>query len=236
MLRASLLAALVAAACTKSADSRQGEPSDPHHATVGGVTVVGAAEGAPAGDDPAGGPSGDGAASPTLAGTAAPETQPRGTGAGKPAKKETSSAPAPTGSTTFVVKRPSDSWRDKFQITVDGPASVAAGSEASFSIRVDPATGYKINYCEPHDTKCTPYKVKLTLDPPTGVEIAKTEIAGDDLTEFNKERLVVGFRAKPTAAGDHAVPGVYKFAVCTVADEGSCIASRVDFQFAVTAK
>ena len=142
-------------------------------------------------------------------------------------------APAPSkcqpvekseGQTTWKIKTPCESPDSYFTLDVE------VGSP-TVQVTVKPGPGYKVNYCPPEEEardECTPFPVKLALEPGGEVEVSEPKTVA-----FDKQQLVMQFDATPKAAGEHTVPAEFKFAVC---DESTCIPSKVELAFAVTGK
>lgn len=154
-------------------------------------------------------------------------------GGGKPKCVPTTGAAGPA---TWTVKTPCENPSSYFAVAVDGPEAVAPGAAAAYTITVTPGAGYKVNYCPPEEEaadKCAPYPVKLKVAPPAGVEAPRPEQSEADAVRFDKEALVMRFEARPSAAGEFAVPVEFKFAVC---DDSTCVGSKVDFSFALAAR
>jgi len=123
-------------------------------------------------------------------------------------------APTPAGS---AAAPPSDEARfhlhaDEGTLTID-KAEGKAGSELTSNIKVTPAGAYHVN---------TEFPIKLTLEPPTGVKLAKTELtaggmdkAQGDATTFSEQALAFAVKATCDKSGTYDIKGTLKFAVCT---------------------
>ncbi len=117
---------------------------------------------------------------------------------------------------------------DEGTLTID-KVDGAAGAEASAAVKVAPATGYHMS---------TDFPIKLCLEAPAGVTLAKTEFnAGKgekgDADAFSEQAL--GFAVKATAAkaGSYEIKGVFKFGVC---DKESCHPKKQPVTITVAAK
>jgi hypothetical protein len=106
--------------------------------------------------------------------------------------------------------------------------SRAAGAEASAGVKVAPATGYHMS---------TDFPIKLTLDAPDGVKLAKEEqLAGKgkqgDATEFSEKQLAFTVKATADKPGTYEVKGWFRFGVC---DKDSCHPKTQPISIAVAA-
>jgi hypothetical protein len=97
-------------------------------------------------------------------------------------------------------------------LAVELPADAKAGTEAVARITVKPGKGYHVN---------TEYPIKLTLTPPAGVTLAKTDfLAGGhdkgkgDADALDEQNLAFAVKLTPAAGGSYTVNGKFKFAVC----------------------
>jgi hypothetical protein len=158
------------------------------------------------------------------------------TGAAAPVGTPCQHVTGAAGATTWTVKTPCESPDSYFAVAVDGPGEVAAGAPAAFRVAISPGRGYKINYCPPEEEQrdqCSPYPVKLDLEPAGEVATGKARLTDDDAARFDKEQLVMEFEARPGAAGAHAIPASFRFAVC---DDSTCIPAKVEFAFRFDAR
>lgn len=128
-------------------------------------------------------------------------------------------APAPAAPSAPVASTDDPQFHLKPEegtLTID-KAEGKAGAEATATIKVDPATGYHVSM---------EYPIKLALQPPDGVTLAKTEYkaggasksAGDAETYSEKE-LAFAVKATPAKPGTYEIKGTLKFGVC---DKDSC--------------
>ncbi|MCA9674083.1 MAG: hypothetical protein KC464_03495, partial [Myxococcales bacterium] len=122
---------------------------------------------------------------------------------------------------------------ETFQLEVVDPAPVAVGGKATFQLKVTPGKSYHVNTCDPGESDCSPYPVKLELTPPAEVQVAKAKLGLGDVAEIDKQHMVLAFDAVPGAAGSHTIAGKFKFAVC---QEEACHPRKVEMQFVVAAK
>jgi hypothetical protein len=128
---------------------------------------------------------------------------------------------ATTGAPPEQMGAPADDPRFHLQpeegtLTVD-KAEGKAGAEAKGAVKVAPAKGYHV---------ATDYPIKLTLEAPAGVKIAKTELTagGRNKTQGDAETLseqALAFAVKATAdkAGSYEIKGTLKFGIC---EKDSC--------------
>jgi hypothetical protein len=96
-------------------------------------------------------------------------------------------------------------------ISVDN-ASAKAGAEAAGSLKLTPATGYHV---------ATDYPIKLTLEAPPGVKLAKTELSAGgrnkdqgDASTLTEQALAFAIKATAEKAGSYEIKGVFKFGIC----------------------
>jgi hypothetical protein len=111
------------------------------------------------------------------------------------------------------------------------PAQGPAGSEATAGIKLSPAEGYHV---------ATDYPIKLTLEPPAGVTLAKAELtaggrdkAQGDATALSEHGLAFAVKATPEKPGDYQIKGTFKFGVC---DKDSCHPKKQPITITVAAK
>lgn len=101
-------------------------------------------------------------------------------------------------------------------ITVQkGEAKV--GSEATAGLSLAPAQGYKV---------ATDYPIKLQLEAPEGIKLAKTELSAGgrnkvqgDAATFSEQALAFAIKATADKAGSYEIKGVFKFGIC---EKDSC--------------
>jgi len=105
---------------------------------------------------------------------------------------------------------------DEGSITV-GKAEGKAGSEATAELKLSPATGYHV---------ATDYPIKLLLEAPAGVKIAKTELSAGgrskdkgDASTLSEQALAFAIKATADKAGSYEIKGVFKFGIC---EKDSC--------------
>jgi hypothetical protein len=120
---------------------------------------------------------------------------------------------------------------DEGTIAVTAPADAKAGAESVATILVTPNTGYHVN---------TEFPIKLKLDAPAGVTLAKTEwTAGGsskdkgDADALDEQHLALSIKLTPGATGTYTINGTFKFAVC---DHDSCLAKKEPIAITVAAK
>lgn len=96
-------------------------------------------------------------------------------------------------------------------ITID-KAEGKAGAEATAALKLAPATGYHV---------ATDYPIKLTLEAPAGVKLAKTELAAGgrnkdqgDASALSEQGLAFAIKATAEKAGSYEIKGVFKFGIC----------------------
>jgi hypothetical protein len=117
------------------------------------------------------------------------------------------------------------------KLAIQLPADAKVGAESIARITVTPGAGYHVN---------TEYPVKLTLAPPQGVTLAKSQfVAGGhdkakgDADALDDNQLAIAVKLTPTASGGYTINGDFKFAVC---DADQCLAKKEAISIAVAAK
>ena len=120
---------------------------------------------------------------------------------------------------------------DEGTLAITPPADAKAGAEAVVTILVTPKTGYHVN---------TEFPIKLTLEQPSGVTLARTEWkAGGsskdkgDADALDEQHLALSIKLTPAASGTYTINGSFKFAVC---DHDSCLAKKEPIAITVAAK
>jgi hypothetical protein len=101
-------------------------------------------------------------------------------------------------------------------LTVDKGVA-KAGAEATAAVKLAPKPPYHL---------ATDYPIKLTLEAPAGVKLAKTELtaggrnkAQGDATTLTEQALAFAIKATADKAGAYEIKGVFKFGVC---EKDSC--------------
>jgi hypothetical protein len=96
-------------------------------------------------------------------------------------------------------------------ITVD-KAEAKAGAEATGALKLAPAAGYHV---------ATDYPIKLSLEAPPGVKLAKTELSAGgrnkeqgDASTLTEQALAFAIKATAEKAGSYEIKGVFKFGIC----------------------
>jgi hypothetical protein len=96
-------------------------------------------------------------------------------------------------------------------ITVD-KAQAKAGAEAAAKVSLAPSKGYHI---------ATDYPIKLTLEQPSGVKLAKVELTAGgrnkvqgDAATLSEQALAFAVKATAEKAGAYEIKGVFKFGIC----------------------
>ena len=117
---------------------------------------------------------------------------------------------------------------DEGTLTID-KAEGPAGAEASAGVKITPGTGFHMS---------TDYPIKLTLEAPAGVKLAKAEYNSGkgekgDADTFGEKGLGFVVKATPQKAGEYTINGVFKFGVC---DDQSCHPKRQPIAITVNAK
>jgi hypothetical protein len=128
---------------------------------------------------------------------------------------------SPEGAAPVGAPAPADDPRFHLQpeegaLTVD-TGEAKAGAEATAAVKLAPGTGYHI---------ATDYPIKLTLEAPTGVTLAKTELTAGgrnkvqgDAQTLSEQSLAFAVKATAEKAGAYEIKGVFKFGIC---EKDSC--------------
>jgi hypothetical protein len=91
-----------------------------------------------------------------------------------------------------------------YNLAVECPKNTKVGEAARAVVRVVPKNPWKVNL---------KYPIRLKLQPPAGVDVAKTElVAGDAQVSEKEAKFEVGYTLKE--AGAKTVTGELKFSVC----------------------
>lgn len=117
------------------------------------------------------------------------------------------------------------------KLAVESPADAKAGAEATAKITVTPGAGYHVN---------TEFPIKLTLEAPAGVTLAKSEFkaggmdkAKGDADVLEEQKLAIGVKLTAAKSGSYTINGTFKFAVC---DKDSCLPKKETIAILVAAK
>ncbi len=122
----------------------------------------------------------------------------------------------PAGSATAGVDT-------SFTLTVD-PLAGAAGAAVAGNLKIVPGKGFHVNQDFP---------VKLTLEAPAGVTLAKAVQEKPDATKFDDDNLIFNVKATAAVAGTYNIKGKFKFAVCTAS---TCDPKSVPVDIALAVK
>jgi len=161
------------------------------------------------------------AGAPTMGGV-----KPAGEGAPAAGAPGTPAAPAPGADDDRLRLRPEEGT-----LAIEPPADAKAGTEVVAKVTVKPGKGYHVN---------TEYPIKLTLLPPTGVTLAKTDFAAGghdkgkgDADALTEQGLAFAVKLTPAAGGNYTVNGKFKFAVC---DANQCLPKKENIAITLAAK
>ena len=120
---------------------------------------------------------------------------------------------------------------DEGKLAIEPPTDAKAGAEATAKVTVTPASGFHVN---------TEFPIKLTLEAPEGVTLAKTEFkAGGsdkgkgDADVLEEQQLLIGVKLTAAKSGNYTINGTFKFAVC---DKDSCRPKKESIAIQVAAK
>ncbi|MGE0872633.1 MAG: hypothetical protein AB7P03_29025 [Kofleriaceae bacterium] len=137
---------------------------------------------------------------------------------GKPLGAPASGAPStdPGAASADMKLKPEEGT-----ISIEVPPTLKAGAEAVAKIVVTPGAAYHVN---------TEFPAKVTLQPPAGVTLAKTQFAAGgpdkskgDAEAFEEQRLAFAVKLTPSASGNYTINGTFKFAVC---DKDQCLPKK----------
>ena len=143
-----------------------------------------------------------------------------------PAADQGSAAPAAADGSGAGAAVAADSGKpdSSFDLQIAPPADAKAGAESIAHIVITPGKGYHVNQ---------DYPVKLTLQPPSGVTIAKATQVKADAAQMTASKLAFDVKLTPAKAGSYSVTGQLKFAVCT---ESTCDPKKRPIAFQLAAK
>jgi len=112
---------------------------------------------------------------------------------------------AKAGDKVKVVEGAAPGADDRYALQIEPPADAAAGKESEVVVRVVPKAPWHINLDFP---------TSLKLTPPAGVTLASADLKKGDARKLDDETCEFAVKVTPSAAGEHAVTGQLKFAVC----------------------
>jgi hypothetical protein len=154
--------------------------------------------------------------------------------AGKPADEGDAAKPDPGkdtaaksggGDKVKVVEGAAPGADDRYTLLIEPPADAATGKESEVVVRVVPKAPWHINLDFPTALKLTP--------PASGLTLAKSELKKADARKLDDEHCEYAVKVTPSAAGEHAVTGEFKFAVC---QDEACSPVTEDVEFKVAVK
>jgi hypothetical protein len=128
------------------------------------------------------------------------------------------------GDKVKVVEGAAPGTDDRYALVIEPPKDAAAGKEAEVVVRVVPKAPWHINLDFPTSLKLTP--------PPSGLTLASADLKKAD-AKLDAEHCEFAVKVTPSAAGDHAVTGQLKFAVC---QDEACSPVTEDVEFKVAVK
>lgn len=120
---------------------------------------------------------------------------------------------APEGATT----------NEQYALQID-PGEATVGQPGSVSIKVIPKETWHLNL---------EYPTKLTVTPPTGVDVPKPKLSKDDAVKFSEHDCEFAIAFTPSEAGDKVFTGEFKFAVC---QDTACVPKTEKLEFHVAVK
>jgi hypothetical protein len=146
------------------------------------------------------------------------------TGAAAKTADADEAAAAGGGQKVKVVEGAAPGGDDRYALQIDPPANAAAGKESEVVVRVVPKAPWHMNLDFPTSLKLTP--------PASGLALANADLKKADARKLDDETCEFAVKVTPSAAGEHAVTGQFKFAVCQ--DEAcSPVTEEVEFKVAV---
>jgi hypothetical protein len=108
-----------------------------------------------------------------------------------------------------------------FKVGVATPPAVKPNREATAQVFVDPIAPYHVNLDFP---------TKLTLESPSGVEMASTSFDKAAAQQLDETKLVFAVPFTATSEGRKTFQGRLEFAVCT---DDECVPAKLPVEFAV---
>ncbi|MBP9087792.1 MAG: hypothetical protein KBG15_16855 [Kofleriaceae bacterium] len=133
---------------------------------------------------------------------------------------ETAMGKEPPGAGTGPATAGADT---SFTLTID-PFTGAAGAAVAGSLKIVPGKGFHVN---------KDFPVKLTLEAPAGVTLAKAVQEKPDAAQFDDDNLIFNVKATAVTAGSYNIKGKFKFAVCTAS---TCDPKSVPVDIALAVK
>lgn len=112
----------------------------------------------------------------------------------------------------------------RYTLTIVPPDAAKPGEQGVVKVKVLPQGPWHMN----HD-----YPTKLTVSPPDGVEVAKSEQKKGDAVAFTDENCEFDVAFTSNDAGDKSFSGKFKFAIC---QDEACSPVQEDIQFTVAVK
>ncbi len=161
------------------------------------------------------------------AATAAPDVDPDKKDeakAGRQPDDPGKTAAAGGGEKVKVVEGAAPGADDRYALQIEPPAEAAAGKEAEVIVRVVPKAPWHINLDFP---------TSLKLNAPAGATLANADLKKADARKLDDEHCEFSVKVTPSAAGEHAVTGQLKFAVC---QDEACSPVTEEVEFKVAAK
>jgi hypothetical protein len=137
---------------------------------------------------------------------------------------KTTAANSGGGDKVKVVEGGAPGVDDRYALQIEPPADAAAGKESEVIVRVVPKAPWHINLDFP---------TSLKLDPPAGVTLASKELKKADARKLDDNNCEFAVKLTPSAAGEHALTGQLKFAVC---QDEACSPVTQDVEIKLAAK
>jgi hypothetical protein len=113
---------------------------------------------------------------------------------------------------------------DNYVIEAAVQGTATANQEGEVEIRLVPRNGYHVNQ---------EYPIRLTVTPPSGVTLPRSEFDKAAAKEFGDPRAVFGVRFTPSAAGEQAFTASFRFSVC---NPQTCLLPQENLRWSVTAQ
>lgn len=113
---------------------------------------------------------------------------------------------------------------DRYTLQVEPPSAAKAGEPGVVKVKVLPKAPWHMNL---------DYPTKLTVEAPTGVELAKAEQKKADAKALTDETCEFDVAFTAADAGDKSFTGKFKFAIC---QDEACSPVQEDIEFQVAVK
>jgi hypothetical protein len=123
-----------------------------------------------------------------------------------------------------AVKQGEGAGEDRYTLQVEPPTEAKAGEAGVVTVKVLPKAPWHMNL---------DYPTKLTVEAPSGVELAKSEQKKADAKALTAETCEFDVAFTAADAGDKSFTGKFKFAIC---QDEACSPVQEDIEFQVAVK